>query len=142
IVSVLTIAVLLLAGNQAFNSFPLLASHLATDGFLPRQLRTRGDRLGFSNGILCLGIAAIALVLLFQGDVTLLVQLYVVGVFVSFTLSQLAMLKHWKRVLVPIADRKIRAAKQRKRLLNLLGLVLSALVLVVVLATRLVHGAW
>ncbi|GAA3305007.1 APC family permease [Glutamicibacter nicotianae] len=142
IVSVLTIAVLLLAGNQAFNSFPLLASHLATDGFLPRQLRTRGDRLGFSNGILCLGIAAIALVLLFQGDVTLLVQLYVVGVFVSFTLSQLAMLKHWQRVLVPIADRKIRAAKQRKRLLNLLGLVLSALVLVVVLATRLVHGAW
>lgn len=142
IVSVLTIAVLLLAGNQAFNSFPLLASHLATDGFLPRQLRTRGDRLGFSNGILCLGIAAIALVLLFQGDVTLLVQLYVVGVFVSFTLSQLAMLKHWQRVLVPIADRKIRAAKQRKRLLNLVGLVLSALVLVVVLATRLVHGAW
>ncbi|PJJ44173.1 amino acid/polyamine/organocation transporter (APC superfamily) [Glutamicibacter mysorens] len=142
IVSVLTIAVLLLAGNQAFNSFPLLASHLATDGFLPRQLRTRGDRLGFSNGILSLGIAAIALVLLFQGDVTLLVQLYVVGVFVSFTLSQLAMLKHWQRVLVPIADRKIRAAKQRKRLLNLLGLVLSALVLVVVLATRLVHGAW
>ncbi|MEG0213272.1 MULTISPECIES: APC family permease [unclassified Glutamicibacter] len=142
IVSVLTIAVLLLAGNQAFNSFPLLASHLATDGFLPRQLRTRGDRLGFSNGILSLGVAAIALVLLFQGDVTLLVQLYVVGVFVSFTLSQLAMLKHWKRVLVPIADRRIRAAKQRKRLLNLVGLILSALVLVVVLATRLVHGAW
>lgn len=142
IVAVLTISVLLLAGNQAFNSFPLLASHLATDGFLPRQLRTRGDRLGFSNGILALGVAAIALVLLFRGDVTLLVQLYVVGVFVSFTLSQLGMLKHWKRVLVPISDRKIRAAKQRKRLLNLVGLVLSALVLVVVLITRFVHGAW
>lgn len=78
VVSALTILVLLLAGNQAFNSFPSLASHLATDGYLPRQLRTRGDRLGFSNGILSLGVAAVLLVLVFQGDVTILIQLYVV----------------------------------------------------------------
>ncbi|MBP2400051.1 APC family permease [Glutamicibacter protophormiae] len=142
VVSVLTILVLLLAGNQAFNSFPSLASHLATDGYLPRQLRTRGDRLGFSNGILSLGVAAVLLVLVFQGDVTILIQLYVVGVFVSFTLSQLGMLKHWNRELVPVADRRIRAAKKRQRLLNLVGLVLSGLVLLIVLATRFVHGAW
>ncbi len=142
IVSALTIMVLLLAGNQAFNSFPSLASHLATDGFLPRQLRTRGDRLGFSNGILSLGVAAVLLVLLFGGDVTMLIQLYVVGVFVSFTLSQLAMLKHWQRELVPVADRRIRVSMLRQRLLNLVGLVLSGLVLLVVLATRFIHGAW
>lgn len=142
IVSALTIAVLLLAGNQAFNSFPNLASQLAGDGYLPRQLRTRGDRLGFSNGILSLGLAAILLILIFNGDVTILVQLYVVGVFVSFTLSQLSMLKHWSRVLVTVTDRKIRAAKQRKRLLNLIGLILSMAVLVIVLATRFIHGAW
>ena len=142
VVSVLTILVLLLAGNQAFNSFPSLASHLATDGYLPRQLRTRGDRLGFSNGILSLGVAAVLLVLVFQGDVTILIQLYVVGVFVSFTLSQLGMLKHWHRELVPVADRRIRAAIKRQRLLNLVGLVLSGLVLLIVLATRFVHGAW
>lgn len=142
VVSVLTILVLLLAGNQAFNSFPSLASHLATDGYLPRQLRTRGDRLGFSNGILSLGVAAVLLVLVFQGDVTILIQLYVVGVFVSFTLSQLGMLKHWHRELVPVADRRIRAAIKRQRLLNLVGLVLSGLVLLIVLVTRFVHGAW
>lgn len=142
VVSVLTILVLLLAGNQAFNSFPSLASHLATDGYLPRQLRTRGDRLGFSNGILSLGVAAVLLVLVFQGDVTILIQLYVVGVFVSFTLSQLGMLKHWHRELVPVADRRIRGAIKRQRLLNLVGLVLSGLVLLIVLATRFVHGAW
>ncbi|MHA7156816.1 APC family permease [Glutamicibacter endophyticus] len=142
IVSALTIGVLLMAGNHAFNSFPNLASHLATDGFLPRQLRTRGDRLGFSNGILSLGVAALALVVLFQADVTILVQLYVVGVFVSFSLSQMGMLKHWSRVLVSVTDRKLRRSLLRKRLLTLLGLGLSALVLVIVLATRLVHGAW
>jgi len=142
VVAVLTVGVLLMAGNHAFNSFPNLASHLATDGYLPRQLRTRGDRLGFSNGILALGVAAIALIFAFGGDVTILIQLYVFGVFVSFTLSQAAMLRHWSRRLVRITKRAERAAMQRKRLLNLVGLVLSALVLLVVLITRFTHGAW
>ncbi|WP_431709593.1 APC family permease [Glutamicibacter uratoxydans] len=142
LVAVLTIGVLLMAGNHAFNSFPNLASHLAGDGFLPRQLRTRGDRLGFSNGILALGLAAIAVIFAFKGDVTILVQLYVLGVFVSFTLSQAAMLRHWSRILVQVTGRAARAAVHRKRLLNLVGLVLSALVLIVVLITRFTHGAW
>lgn len=142
LVAVLTIGVLLMAGNHAFNSFPNLASHLAGDGFLPRQLRTRGDRLGFSNGILALGLAAIAVIFAFKGDVTILVQLYVLGVFISFTLSQAAMLRHWSRILVQVTGRAARAAVHRKRLLNLVGLVLSALVLIVVLITRFTHGAW
>ncbi|TLK49832.1 APC family permease [Glutamicibacter sp. V16R2B1] len=141
-VAVLTVGVLLMAGNHAFNSFPNLASHLATDGYLPRQLRTRGDRLGFSNGILSLGVAAIVLIFAFDGDVTILIQLYVLGVFVSFTLSQAAMLRHWSRRLVQVPSRNARAAIHRKRLLNLVGLVLSALVLAVVLVTRFTHGAW
>ena len=142
LVAVLTIGVLLMAGNHAFNSFPNLASHLAGDGFLPRQLRTRGDRLGFSNGILALGLAAIAVIFAFKGDVTILVQLYVLGVFISFTLSQAAMLRHWSRILMQVTGRAARAAVHRKRLLNLVGLVLSALVLIVVLITRFTHGAW
>lgn len=142
LVAVLTIGVLLMAGNHAFNSFPNLASHLAGDGFLPRQLRTRGDRLGFSNGILALGLAAIAVIFAFKGDVTILVQLYVLGVFISFTFSQAAMLRHWSRILVQGTGRAARAAVHRKRLLNLVGLVLSALVLIVVLITRFTHGAW
>lgn len=142
LVAALTIGVLLLAGHHAFNSFPNLASHLAGDGFLPRQLRTRGDRLGFSNGILALGLAAIAVIYAFDGDVTILIQLYVLGVFVSFTLSQAGMLRHWSRQRVQVTGRPARAAIQRKRLLNLVGLVLSALVLLVVLVTRFTHGAW
>ena len=142
VVAVLTVGVLLMAGNHAFNSFPNLASHLAGDGYLPRQLRTRGDRLGFSNGILSLGLAAIAVIFAFDGDVTILIQLYVLGVFVSFTLSQAGMLRHWSRLLVQVTGRTARASVQRKRLLNLVGLVLSALVLLVVLVTRFTHGAW
>ena len=138
----LTVGVLLVASHTAFNSFPNLASHLATDGYLPRQLRTRGDRLGFSNGILSLAIAAIALIWIFNAHVPTLIQLYVVGVFVSFTLSQLGMIKHWGRELAMTPDRRVRAKIQRSRLLNLVGFVLTAAVLAIVLGTRLIHGAW
>lgn len=138
----LTVGVLLVASHTAFNSFPNLASHLATDGYLPRQLRTRGDRLGFSNGILSLAIAAIALIWIFNAHVPTLIQLYVVGVFVSFTLSQLGMIKHWGRELAMTPDRRVRAKIQRSRLLNLVGFVLTAAVLGIVLGTRLIHGAW
>ncbi|MFF5791293.1 APC family permease [Paeniglutamicibacter sp. NPDC012692] len=138
----LTVAVLLVASHTAFNSFPNLASHLATDGYLPRQLRTRGDRLGFSNGILSLAFAAIALIWLFNAHVQTLIQLYVVGVFVSFTLSQLGMIKHWGRALAMTPDKRLRARIRRSRLLNLVGFVLTAAVLAIVLGTRLIHGAW
>ncbi|PQZ95819.1 DNA-binding protein [Arthrobacter sp. MYb227] len=141
-IMLLTVGVLLVASHTAFNSFPNLASHLATDGYLPRQLRTRGDRLGFSNGILSLAFAAIALIWIFNAHVPTLIQLYVVGVFVSFTLSQLGMIKHWGRELAMTPDKRVRAKIQRSRLLNLVGFILTAAVLVIVLGTRLIHGAW
>lgn len=137
-----TAGVLLVAAHTAFTSFPNLASNLATDGYLPRQLRTRGDRLGFSNGIISLSVAALALVWLFDAHVATLIQLYVVGVFVSFTLSQLGMIRHWGRELSATPDRRVRSRIRRSRSLNLLGFLLTAAVLVIVLVTKLVHGAW
>ena len=94
-----TMLILFLAANTAFNGFPVLGSILARDGYLPRQLHTRGDRLAYSNGIITLAVLAIILIIAFRADVTALIQLYVVGVFVSFTVSQLGMLRHWTRLL-------------------------------------------
>ena len=82
-----TAAVLVLAANTAFNGFPVLASLLSRDGYLPRQFTRRGDRLVFSNGIVALGLLAAALMVAFDADTTRLIQLYIIGVFVSFTLS-------------------------------------------------------
>ncbi|WP_309079970.1 APC family permease [Zhihengliuella sp.] len=142
LILLVTIWVLWTAGVSTFKSFPFLASHLATDGYLPRQLRRRGDRLGYSNGIIALAAAAIVLVLLFDAHLPALIQMYVVGVFVAFTLSQAGMLKHWKRKFVQTPDRQVRARIVRARLLNLVGFLLSLAVLVVVLVTKFVHGAW
>ncbi len=94
-----TALILVLAANTAFNGFPVLGSILAQDRYLPRQLHTRGDRLAFSNGILFLAFAAIAFIVAFRAQVTALIQLYIVGVFVSFTLSQIGMVRHWTRLL-------------------------------------------
>ena len=94
-----TALILFLAANTAFNGFPVLGSILAQDRYLPRQLHTRGDRLAFSNGILFLAVFAVVLVVGFQAEVTRLIQLYIVGVFVSFTLSQAGMVRHWNRLL-------------------------------------------
>ena len=142
IILAVTVAVLGMAGHSAFSSFPNLASHLATDGYLPRQLRTRGDRLGFSNGIIALGVGALVLVLVFGAHVATLIQLYVVGVFVSFTLSQLSMVRHWTRQLASTANQRVRHRIMRSRLLNLVGFVLTAAVLVIVLVTKFIFGAW
>ena len=94
-----TALILVLAANTAFNGFPVLGSILAQDRYLPRQLHTRGDRLAFSNGILFLATFAIVLIVAFKAQPTHLIQLYIVGVFVSFTLSQTGMLRHWNRLL-------------------------------------------
>src|SRR6185295_6650037 len=94
-----TALILFLAANTAFNGFPVLGSILAQDRYLPRQLHTRGDRLAFSNGIVFLAVFAVVLIASFQAEVTRLIQLYIVGVFVSFTLSQAGMLRHWNRLL-------------------------------------------
>ena len=97
LVSIVAGLILILAANTAFNGFPVLGSILAKDGYLPRQLHTRGDRLAFSNGILILAGAAALLIVIYDAEVTKLIQLYIVGVFVSFTLSQIGMIRHWNR---------------------------------------------
>ncbi|MFC8895922.1 APC family permease [Streptomyces cinereoruber] len=137
-----TALVLFLAANTAYNGFPLLGSILAQDRYLPRQLHTRGDRLAFSNGIVLLAGAAILLVWLYEADSTRLIQLYIVGVFVSFTLSQTGMVRHWNRHLKTERDPAKRRHMIRSRAINAFGAFFTGLVLVVVLATKFTHGAW
>lgn len=137
-----TALVLFLAANTAYNGFPLLGSILAQDRYLPRQLHTRGDRLAFSNGIVLLAGAAILLVWIYGADSTRLIQLYIVGVFVSFTLSQTGMVRHWNRHLRGERDQAKRRHMIRSRAINTFGAFFTGLVLVVVLATKFTHGAW
>ncbi|KOG51284.1 DNA-binding protein [Streptomyces griseoflavus] len=137
-----TALVLFLAANTAYNGFPLLGSILAQDRYLPRQLHTRGDRLAFSNGIVLLAGAAIVLVYIYGADSTRLIQLYIVGVFVSFTLSQVGMVRHWNRHLSTEKDPAKRRRMHRSRAINAFGASLTGLVLVVVLLTKFSHGAW
>ncbi|MBC7290987.1 MAG: APC family permease, partial [Actinotalea sp.] len=134
--------ILVLAANTAFGGFPVLGSILARDGFLPRQLHTRGDRLAFSNGIIFLAVGAGVLIVAFDAQVTRLIYLYIVGVFVSFTLSQLGMVRHWNRALRTEHDPRNRARMIRSRAINASGLSLTATVLVVVVVTKFTRGAW
>ena len=140
-VSAATALILVMAANSAFNGFPMLGSVLATDGYLPRQLRARGDRLAFSNGIIMLAAAAVLLVLAFGADVSSIIQLYIVGVFVAFTLSQLGMVRHWTRRLRR-ASRTERLRMQGNRLVNVVGFLLTGLVLIVVVVSKFTYGAW
>ncbi|NGO08511.1 APC family permease [Streptomyces sp. HC44] len=137
-----TALVLFLAANTAYNGFPLLGSILAQDRYLPRQLHTRGDRLAFSNGIVLLAGAAALLVWIYGADSTRLIQLYIVGVFVSFTLSQTGMVRHWNRHLATERDQAKRRHMYRSRAINTFGAFFTGLVLVVVLVTKFTHGAW
>ncbi|MFC9395950.1 APC family permease [Streptomyces sp. NPDC057027] len=139
-----TAGVLILAANTAFNGFPMLASVLGRDRYAPRQLVHRGDRLVYSNGIVLLALAAIALIVAFDAQLTRLIQLYIIGVFVSFTLSQAGMVKHWRRELAGpsgtgAADRR---TIHRRLAINAFGACLTAVVLVIVLITKFTHGAW
>ncbi|MFD8477807.1 APC family permease [Kitasatospora sp. NPDC059673] len=141
-IQAVTALVLILAANTAFNGFPLLASILAQHRYLPRQMHTRGDRLAFSNGIIALAVVAGGLLWFYKADVTSLIHLYILGVFTSFTLSQIGMVRHWNRALAEERDPAVRAAAQRSRLINGLGAVTTALVLVIVLITKFTQGAW
>ncbi|EGD53962.1 amino acid transporter [Gordonia neofelifaecis NRRL B-59395] len=141
-IAVVTALILLLAANTAFNGFPVLGSVLAQDRYLPRQLHTRGDRLAFSNGIVFLALAAIAFVVAFGAEVTSLIQLYIVGVFVSFTLSQTGMVRHWTRHLKTESDPDARSRMKRSRIINAIGMLMTGTVLVVVLLTKFTAGAW
>ncbi|MBN8881343.1 amino acid/polyamine/organocation transporter (APC superfamily) [Salana multivorans] len=142
LVTAVTGLILVLAANTAFNGFPVLGSILARDGLLPRQLHTRGDRLAFSNGIITLAVAAIALVWIFDAQVTRLIQLYIVGVFISFTMSQLGMVRHWTRELRTVVEAPVRRRMERSRAVNAFGFGLTSLVLLIVLLTKFTRGAW
>ncbi|SFA49370.1 amino acid/polyamine/organocation transporter, APC superfamily [Rhodococcoides kroppenstedtii] len=141
-ITIVTALILVLAANTAFNGFPVLGSILAQDRFLPRQFHTRGDRLAFSNGIVFLSAAAITFVVVFGAEVTKLIQLYIVGVFVSFTLSQTGMVLHWTRLLREETDPASRRRMMRSRVVNGIGLAMTGVVLVIVLITKFLAGAW
>jgi amino acid transporter len=140
VVQAFTAAILILAANTAYQDFPRLASILARDRYMPRQFMNRGDRLVFSNGILVLAAASSVMIYAFDADLTRLIQLYVIGVFTSFTLSQSGMIVHWQRERHKGAD----AARGWKRsiVINLIGAIATGVVLVVVITTKFAAGGW
>ena len=142
VLQLFTALILVLAANTAFNGFPVLASILAKDGYLPRQLRTRGDRLAYSNGILLLSGFAIVLIIAFHASPTRLIQLYIVGVFVSFTCSQTGMIRHWNRLLRGVTDSAVRLRMIRSRAINTVGAFVTGAVLVIVVISKFAEGAW
>ncbi|GAB7142273.1 APC family permease [Mycobacterium riyadhense] len=142
LIAAVTALILVLAANTAFNGFPVLGSVLAQHSYLPRQLHTRGDRLAFSNGILFLSVAAIGAVVAFRAELTALIQLYIVGVFISFTLSQIGMVRHWTRLLRTETDPSARAKMVRSRVVNTIGFIATGAVLLVVMVTKFLAGAW
>lgn len=134
VLQAMTAAILILAANTAFQDFPRLSSVVAGDGFMPHQFNNRGDRLVFSNGIIMLAAFASLLIFIFDARLTSLIQLYLVGVFISFTLSQLGMVLHW---------RKTKTDGWRRNLwLQAAGGAATAVVLCVVVATKFLKGAW
>ncbi|HEY1304416.1 MAG TPA: APC family permease [Vicinamibacterales bacterium] len=129
-----TMAILVLAANTAYADFPRLSSILARDRFLPRQFMNQGDRLAFSNGILILSVLASVLLVIFGGDTHALIPLYMIGVFVSFTLSQAGMVIHW---------RTLRGSGWRtSATINGFGAAVTGVVLLIVAATKAAEGAW
>jgi amino acid transporter len=140
IVQGFTAAILVLAANTAFQDFPRLSSILARDRYMPRQFMNRGDRLVFSNGILGLGVAACLVIYAFDANLNKLIQMYVVGVFTSFTLSQTGMVRHWRAE----ARKGAEAVKgwRRSMAVNVIGATTTGIVLVVVTLTKFIRGAW
>jgi len=136
-----TVGILVLAANTAFSGFPVLASILAQHSFLPRQMHNRGDRLVFSNGIILLGLFTIALIIGFDANVDKLIHLYIIGVFTSFTLSQAGMVKRWNR-LIRTAPSDGRTRMRLSRAINLTGAIATAVVLLIVVYTKVAQGAW
>jgi hypothetical protein len=128
-----TAMILFLAMNTSFADFPRLSSILARDGFMPRQMANRGDRLVFSNGILILAALSILLLVAFQGSTHALIPLYAVGVFLSFTLSQAGMVRHWLKEEHPAPHHII---------LNGLGALTTGIVTIVIAASKFALGAW
>ena len=142
LVTAVTGLILVLADNTAFNGFPVLASVLGRDQMLPRQLAARGDRLAYSNGIAVLWLGALAFIIGFAADVNRLIQLYIVGVFISFTLSQVGMVRYWTRQLKTSTDATRRKQMRRSRVVNAIGVFGTGVVLIIVLLTKVTRGAW
>ena len=134
LVQAATMFILVLAANTAYADFPRLASIVARDRFLPRQFMTQGDRLAFSNGIIILSVLAAGLLVLFEGDAHALIPLYMIGVFVSFTLSQAGMVRHW------FASKD--TGWRSSAVVNGAGAIVTAVVLVIVAITKAAEGAW
>jgi amino acid transporter len=134
ILQLATAGILTLAANTAFADFPRLSSIIARDGYLPRQLANRGDRLVFSNGVLILATFAAVLLVAFQGKTNKLIPLYAVGVFVSFTLSQLGMVRHHQK------ERE--QGWRRNAVINGVGAVATAIVALIIATTKFLSGAW
>ena len=135
-----TAAILILAANTAYQDFPRLASILARDRFMPSQFVNRGDRLVFSNGVIVLGLLSCAMIYAFHADLNTLIHFYVVGVFTSFTLSQTGMVRHWL-----VEGRKGAGAMRgwrRSIVINIIGAITTAIVLVVVVISKFADGAW
>ncbi|MDI9586223.1 MAG: APC family permease [Acidobacteriota bacterium] len=131
-----TAIILILAANTSFNGFPRLASVQAADGFLPRQLANLGDRLVYSNGILALGIVSSLVLITFHGETHRLIPLYAVGVFLTFTLAQTGLVRHW------LALRDADPMWRPRMLINGLGAVVTAIVTLVIAITKFTTGAW
>ena len=134
IIQLTTALILVMAANTAFTDLPLLLSLLAKDGYMPRQFAQRGGRLNFSNGIEFLGVSSAILVILFQGETHLLLPLYAVGVFASFTLSQSGMWVHWVRGKA--------AGWRHKAAINGFGAIVTFITVLIIGATKFMHGAW
>jgi amino acid transporter len=141
-IQVFTAAILVLAANTSFNGFPGLASILARDRYFPRQFHTRGDRLVFSNGIVLLAVFAAGLIYAFDANTNALIQLYVIGVFIAFTLSQIGMVRHWQTELGADLATNMRRRMRRAQLINGLGAAATGVVFVIVLVTKFLDGAY
>ncbi|MBP2661060.1 MAG: hypothetical protein H6Q69_4092 [Firmicutes bacterium] len=133
-IQVTTMIVLYLAANTAYNGLPVLLSIVARDGYLPRYLSSRGERLTFSNGIIVITVSAAALIVVFGGHLDHLIALYAIGVFISFTIAQCSMVVHWKRE--KGSGWLIRAV------VNGIGAVATGLVVIIITLTKFSHGAW
>jgi amino acid transporter len=131
-----TAAILVLAANTSYADFPRLASFMASDSYLPKQLRLRGARLVFSNGLILLTFMALILIIVFKGVTSALIPLYAVGVFLSFTLSQSGMVVHWWRL------RETDDSWRHSLPLNLLGAIATGIVTIVIAVSKFTSGAW
>jgi hypothetical protein len=134
LVQIATMLILVLAANTAYADFPRLASIVSRDRYLPRQFMNQGDRLAFSNGIVALSLFASLLIVLFGGETHALIPLYMIGVFISFTLSQVGMVLRWRRLRT--------SGWRTSAAVNATGALLTGAVLIVVSVTKAAEGAW